>query len=202
MPFGRRARQVAFGYLPCKPDNRCTSLWRNDTRKVLLEAVTGVAKMPKVRSTLCSLIIRRQKSGGIGPLREYNAECERALAAGFGDASLPPVYSGNTDGEDGDWDIELVNDDDFIKFVMDNWQIIAEDQHLFEVELMAGLTGANIDTLERNYKRRMKPKERRKKRFYECDELRAVLKTGDQRRIQVVREKHREKREKQQKGRS
>ena len=196
MPFERRARQLAFGFLPGnKGDGR--SKWRTVTLKVLKEAVEGVAKMPTERRALQDLIVSRLKTGGIAPLRKYKRMYERMMDANFGDV-LPPAYEGSADNSGIDWDhFDLSKDDDFIKFTMDNWQIIAEDQEKFEVELMAGLKGANVEALARNYERRDKAERKMRQKFGQCDELRTVLKTGDKRLIQEVREKHRRRKQQQ-----
>ena len=45
-----------------------------------------------------------------------------------------------------------------------------------------------IDTLKKGFARRWAPKARRARRFYDCDEFREALKTGDPAIIERVRE--------------
>ena len=102
---------------------------------------------------------------------------------------------GGADGDGDDGGLVGAEAVAFSKYIVDNWQIIAETPVLFEVHLAAGLDGADLDTLMKGFSRRWTPKVRRNRRFHECDEMRAALKTGDPARIRMVEEEQRSRKE-------
>ena len=89
MPFERRARQFAFGFLRRKRVSRA-SVWRDTARNALKSAAKGAAKLPKeVRDSLRAAIVDAQAGGGsgIGAARAARIEAERAeLDGGSGGA--------------------------------------------------------------------------------------------------------------------
>ena len=57
------------------------------------------------------------------------------------------------------------------------------------MEFCAGLDGANLDTLEVNFQRRMGPKSTRARDFFNIDEERAAALSGDPERIRRAKNK-------------
>ena len=86
---------------------------------------------------------------------------------------------GGGDGDDDDDGLVGLEAVVFSKYLMANWQIIAEMPELWEVHLTSGLEGANFDTLLVGFGRRWTPRERRARRFQDVDDLAAAHATGD-----------------------
>jgi hypothetical protein len=104
--------------------------------------------------------------GGGGGARRGGGAAQRGGGGGDGD----------DDDDDGLVGLEAVV---FSKYLMANWQILAEMPELWEVHLTSGLEGANFDTLLVGFGRRWTPRERRARRFQDVDDLAKAHATGD-----------------------
>jgi hypothetical protein len=234
MPFERRSRQMAFGFLRRPKCSRSTSLWRNGARKILIEATSGAAKLPaESRARLRRAVDKARAAGGIRGARNARIAKEYAAMRGEKSPAVGDDDDGDVSDDDGDADGAARgscggraqrggdgaaqrgggggrggalggarrgggaarrgggdgdDDDDglvgleavvFSKYLMANWQIIAEMPELWEVHLTSGLEGANFDTLLVGFGRRWTPRERRARRFQDVDDLAAAHATGD-----------------------